>query len=133
MLEGANRRSVFGRARGTDAGADHRGSTGDERCDRPHGTSRNGSDPSARRRKAGAGLSGGRWIAPLGMVLASIVAMKAVVHANIGPESYDHKIAVLAAGILMSLAGVKALPNFEGPPLLDGRWAGVARERRSRR
>jgi hypothetical protein len=68
-----------------------------------------GSDPSARRRKAGAGLSGGRWIAPLGMVLASIVAMKAVVHANIGPESYDHKIAVLAAGDVVDRAGAWVL------------------------
>lgn len=68
-----------------------------------------GSDPSARRRRAGAGLFGGRWIAPVGMVLAAIVAMKAVVHANIGPERYDHKIALLAEGDVVDRAGAWVL------------------------
>lgn len=66
-----------------------------------------GGESAARRRKADA--STGRWIAPVGMVLASIVAMKAVVHANIGPESYDHKIAVLAAGDVVDRAGAWVL------------------------
>ncbi len=66
-----------------------------------------GGEPAARRRKAGAAT--GRWIAPVGMVLAAILAMKAVVHANVGPESYDHKISLLAEGDAVDRLGAWVL------------------------
>lgn len=51
-----------------------------------------------RPRRDGRKLTGGNWIAPLAMVLAAVVGMKAVVHANVGPEVYGYRIAALAEG-----------------------------------
>ena len=43
-------------------------------------------------------IASGNWIAPVAMILASVVTMKAVVHANVGADSYNHRIALLAEG-----------------------------------
>ena len=59
----------------------------DERSHRPRSSDQRG-------RK----LTTGNWIAPVAMVLAAIVAMKALVYANVGAESYEYRLAALAEG-----------------------------------
>lgn len=44
------------------------------------------------------GIGGGNWVLPVIMVLFALVATKAVVHARIGAESYEYRIALLASG-----------------------------------
>ena len=51
-----------------------------------------------RPRQDGRKLSSGNWIAPVAMVLAAIVMMKAVVHANVGADSYTYRLSALAEG-----------------------------------
>lgn len=53
--------------------------------------------------------AGGNWITPIVMLLAAVLVMKAVVHANVGPESYDYRIALLAAGDRADRIGAQVL------------------------
>jgi len=62
-----------------------------------------------RPRRDGRKLSSGNWIAPIAMVLAAIVVMKAIVHANVGPEGYEYRLAALAEGDVADRVGAWVL------------------------
>lgn len=74
-------------------------------------------------RRPGRRVGGGNWFAPVAMVLAAVLAMKAVVHANVGPESYDYRIALLSAGDAADRIGAWVL----APDPLTERLSGLLR------
>ena len=43
-------------------------------------------------------VGGGNWLLPVIMIVGVLFVTKAVVHARIGAESYDYRIALLASG-----------------------------------
>lgn len=59
--------------------------------------------------RKGRAPANGRWITPIAMVLASVLAIKAVVHATVGAESYDYRIAILSEGDAVDRIGAFVL------------------------
>lgn len=69
--------------------------------------------------RAAPGTGGGR-VRPVALILVALLATKAVVHARIGAESYDHRIALLASGDRADRIGASILAPDPVTRVLSG-------------